>query len=148
MPALHRYVIRATVALFMVLPSSVIAQELLLFGGKEHDVFLGCFNCSEYSPESICNEFGAGSSFKIDSIFNSFGQFGSEFSSSSPWNEVSSSNDVPVLVDRQGGFYGYFTINAFRADAVDFADELAELHDIADGDLEMVQKLLCRATRG
>ena len=145
---MNKHIFRSAVAFFVVLSSTANAQELLLFGGTGHDVFLGCFNCNEYSSESICNEFGAGSAFKSDSIFNEFGQFGSEFSSSSPWNEFSSSNDVPVLVDRQGGFYGYFTINEFRSDAVDFTSNLAEMHDIADGDLEVVQKLLCRAIGG
>lgn len=142
------HIFRPAVALIVVLSSTANAQELLLFGGNGHDVFLGCLNCNEYNSESICNEFGAGSAFKSDSIFNEFGPFGSEFSSSSPWNQFSISNDVPVLVDRQGGFYGYFTINEFRSDAVDFASNLAEMHDIADGNLEIVQKLLCRAIGG
>ena len=142
------HIFRPAVALIVVLSSTANAQELLLFGGNGHDVFLGCLNCNEYNSESICNEFGAGSAFKSDSIFNEFGPFGSEFSSSSPWNQFSISNDVPVLVDRHGGFYGYFTINEFRSDAVDFASNLAEMHDIADGNLEIVQKLLCRAIGG
>lgn len=145
---MNMHIFGSAVAFFVVLSSAANAQELLLFGGNGHDVFLGCFNCNEFNSESICNEFGSGSAFKGDSIFNEFGQFGSEFSSSSPWNEFSSSNDVPVLVDRQGGFYGYFTINEFRSDAVYFASNLAEMHDIADGDLEMVQRLLCRAIGG
>lgn len=145
---MNTHIFRSTAAFFVVLSSSTNAQELQLFGGNGHDVFLGCFNCNEYSSESICNEFGAGSAFKSNSIFNEFSRFGNEFSSSSPWNEFSSSNDVPVLVDRQGGFYGYFTVNEFRMDAVGFASNLAEIYDIADGDLELVQKLLCRAIAG
>lgn len=121
------------------------AQELLLFGGRGHDEFLGCFNCNELSSESICNEFGTGNSFDTQSIFNEFGTFGNEFASSSPWNEFSTSDDVPVLVDRNGNFYGYFTINASRSDVVGFAADLAEIYELAGGDLETVQRILCDA---
>lgn len=145
---MSRHIFGSAVTFFLVLSRAIDAQELLLFGGNGHDVFLGCFNCNEYSSDSICNEFGAGNTFRSDSIFNEFGQFGNEFSSSSPWNEFSNSNSVPVLVDMQGGFYGYFTVNELRSDAVDFASSLAEMHEIADGDLEIVQKLLCRAIGG
>lgn len=135
--------IRTTMFLIAVSISTANAQELLLFGGRGHDVFLGCLNCNEFNSDSICNEFGAGNSFNSDSIFNEFGGFGSEFSSSSPWNEFSSSNDLPVLVDRNGKFYGYFTINEFRTDAVSFVSDLAKIYKMANGDLEEVQDILC-----
>jgi hypothetical protein len=70
--------------------------------------------------------------------------FRNGYSLSSLWNEYSSSNAVPVLVDREGNFYGYFTINRYRSDAVDFADDLAGFYEDADGDLEVVRKNLCR----
>jgi hypothetical protein len=141
-------IIASTALVLVVAAHTASGQELLLFGGSEHDVYLGCLNCNQYSSESICNDFGAGNSFKTESIFNAFSGFGSEFSSKSPWNGFSSSDDVPVLVDKQGGFYGYFTINQFRSDAVDFSANLAEMHEIADGDLEIVQELLCNALGG
>lgn len=133
------------ITILVLAGTSAWSQELLIFGGSGHDEFLGCFNCNEFDSDSICNEFGAGNEFKSDSIFNEFGTFGNEFASSSPWNQFSSSNDVPVLVDRQGNFYGYFTINEFRSDAVGFAGDLAEIYEIADGDLEVVRKILCNA---
>lgn len=135
----------ATLLFFATFSGVASAEELLLFGGRGHDVFLGCVNCNEFNSESICNEFGAGSEFKSDSIFNEFGNFGSEFSSASPWNQFSSSDDVPVLVNRQGSFYGYFTINEFRSDGVEFSRDLKEMYEVADGDLGVVQNLLCRA---
>lgn len=121
------------------------AEDLLVFGDSNHDVFLGCLNCNKFSTESVCNEFGAGNQFRTESIFNGFSKYGSPFSSLSPWNEFSSSNDVPVLVDRQGNFYGYFTINKFRSDSVNFSGDLADMYEIADGKMEIVQKLLCNA---
>ena len=127
----------------LLLPAVCSAQELLLFGGDKHDEFLGCLNCDEFSKDSLCNEFGAGNEFS-GGIFNEFSNFGNEFSSDSPWNEFSTSNSVPVLVDRDGNFYGYFTINTFRSDAVSFAGDLEDMFKIAKGDLEIVRTLLCR----
>ena len=133
--------------LFVILlwiPSQLLAQDLLLFGGTSHDEFLGCFNCSEFSSNSICNQFGThGSEFSGTSIWNQFSRFGNQFSSSSPWNQFSSSDDIPVLVDRDGRFYGYFTINYFRSNAVDFASVLQDIYDRVDGDLEQVRETIC-----
>jgi len=87
-------------------------SELLLFGGRGHDVFLGCLNCGEFDSASVWNEFGThGSTFSDVSIWNKFGTYGSEFSDESPWNRFG--QNPPVIVDRSGGFYGYFTANRF-----------------------------------
>lgn len=131
----------------VLLSNPAWSQELLIFGGSGHDQFLGCFNCNKYDSDSICNEYGAGNEYNSNSIFNEYGTFGNEYSSSSPWNEYSSSNDVPVLVDRQGNFYGYLTINKYRSGAVGFSGDLAEIYEIADGDLEVVRTILCNALR-
>ena len=130
---------------FLALSQPVSAQDLHIYGGPGHDAYLGCFNCPEFSQEAICNEFGKGSEFSPDGIFNEFGTYGSEFSSSSPWNEFSSGNDVPVLVDKNGNFYGYFTINEFRSDAVEFSGNLKKIHAMANGDLTVVRSILCEA---
>lgn len=119
------------------------AQELLLYGGRGHDVFLGCLNCGQYDSSSICNEYGAGSAYSTDSIFNAYGKFGSRYSSDSPWNAYSTSNSVPVVVDRQGNFYGYFTVNQFRSDAVSYAADLNAIFDMAEGNLKVVQNFIC-----
>lgn len=119
------------------------SAELLLFGGRGHDVFLGCLDCSNYDSDSVCNEYGKGSEYASAGLFNEYGSFGSEYSSTSPWNEYASGTDVPVLVDRDGGFYGYFTINRYRSDAVGFAGDLADVFESADGDLEIVREALC-----
>lgn len=88
---------------------SASSKDLLLFvdRGSEH-VFLGCFSCDLYSNNSIWNEYG---------------DYGSNFSSYSPWNEFS--GQAPVLVDEDGGFYGYFTCdiskyNRVSPDLMDF----------------------------
>jgi len=81
--------------------------KLMLFSG--HD-YLGCLNCSAFASDSVCNSFGTyGNSFSSTSIWNSFGSYGSRFESRSPWNSFATS--PPVVVDSNGGFYGYFTLN-------------------------------------
>lgn len=97
---------------------SAFSKELLLFvdRGSEH-VFLGCFSCDFYSNNSIWNEYGNyGSEYFNKSIWNEYGDYGSEYSLYSPWNE--NSIHAPVLVDEDGGFYGYFTCNISKYNRV------------------------------
>lgn len=132
--------------LIALISATANARELLIFGGGNHDEFLGCFNCDEYSTDSICNEFGKyGSEFSNNSIFNEFSAHGNTFSLSSPWNEFSTTDNVPVLVDRSGNFYGYFTINTIRSDAVSFAPNLAQAYELTGGDLLAVRAILCNS---
>ena len=91
-----------------VLPSS----GLLLFGGRDHHMFLGCLNCSKFDTGSIWNKFGEyGSRFNEASIWNTYGTYGSKYSDESPWNPYGQT--PPVIVDNEGKFYGYFTANKF-----------------------------------
>ncbi len=53
-----------------------------------------------------------------DAFGNDYGEYGSEFSDTSPFN--SNSNHPPVIVDRDGNFYGYFTINEYKDKRADF----------------------------
>ncbi len=129
---------------FLVVLTGPAAAELLLFGGRGHDVFLGCLQCSHYDSASICNKYGMGSKYEPNGIFNRYGTYGSKYQSTSPWNKYASGTDVPVLVDRDGGFYGYFTTNHYRFDAVSFADDLGDIFDATDGDLESVRDILCQ----
>ncbi|MFZ7260855.1 hypothetical protein [Avibacterium avium] len=100
-----------TIGLFI--SSSIMADPAyLLFGGNNHEKFLGCLNCNSFDSNSVWNEFGKyGSEFYSDSIWNEFGIYGSEFSSESPWNEFSTNG--PIIVDNSGNYYGKFTINEF-----------------------------------
>lgn len=91
---------------------SLQAQTLLIYGGSDHDVFLGKLNADCYDSESIWNEYGTyGSKYSSKSIWNEYGTYGSEYSSYSPWNEYAST--PPVVVDSRGNFYGYLTANEF-----------------------------------
>lgn len=89
----------------------VNAQEILIFGGRNNKEFLGCLNCNEMSGDSVWNDmsqFGWNNNF---GKWNSFGEYKNSFSSYSACNEFTSTG--PVLVDRQGNFYGRLTINEF-----------------------------------
>lgn len=86
------------------------AKALLLFGGEDHKTFLGCLNCGVVNQLSVCNVAGQyGSIVSENSIWNIVGEFGSIVSPESPWNIVAS--DPPVIVDKDGNSYGYFTEN-------------------------------------
>ena len=49
-------------------------------------------NCGKYEDGAVCNKYG---------------DHGSKYSALSPWNKYAS--NPPVIVDQDGGFYGYFT---------------------------------------
>lgn len=85
----------ATLAMLLCMVS-LQAQTLLIYGGSDHDVFLGKLNADCYDSESIWNEYGT---------------YGSKYSSKSIWNEYAST--PPVVVDSRGNFYGYLTANEF-----------------------------------
>jgi hypothetical protein len=108
---------RSFLALFfsLLISTAVFGQQqaLLLYGGKDHDKFLGCLNCGRYDSSSIWNAYGTyGSPYNSDSIWNRYGTWGSPYNSESPWNKYSSS--APVIVDKEGKFYGYFSANPYH----------------------------------
>jgi hypothetical protein len=115
----------------------------LLFGDSDHKTFLGCINCSKYDSGSVCNEYGAnGSRYNAESIWNPYAQFGSKYSSDSPWNQYSSSG--PVIVDKEGRFYGHFTSNKYVSDRtrIQALDQLADM--VADGaELDDARNAFC-----
>ena len=128
----------------LLIQSKVYAVEaLLLFGEDNHKTFLGCLNCGKFDSGSICNKFGTyGSKFNSESIWNKFGTYGSKFSSASPWNKFSSS--APIIVDRNGGSYGYFSTNKFHSDRTRIPVYVALLNWVAENDdLDQARDTLC-----
>ena len=84
-------------------------RELLIFGGRNRDFYLGKFNASPNDSDSIWNQHGEfGSKYKSNSIWNSAGSYGSSYSSFSPF--CSYASDPPELRDREGNSYGLLTI--------------------------------------
>jgi hypothetical protein len=124
-------------------PTPQAPKALLLFGGQDHKDFLGCLNCVDSSPASVCNELGKfGSSLNSNSIWNSLGKYGSSLSQYSPWNSLA--HNAPIVVDRDGKSYGYFSVNSLHHDrtrikwlvaVLDFYDE--------EGDLDQTKENLC-----
>lgn len=95
------------------------SQTLNIYGGDDHDVFLGCLNCDDYNSNSIWNEYGTyGNSYDSDCIWNEYGTYGDEYSQYSPWNDYAT--NPPVIVDNEGNFYGYFTTNENKDQRADF----------------------------
>ncbi|GIM59897.1 hypothetical protein [Capnocytophaga canimorsus] len=104
--------------LLLFVIGNVSAQTLHIYGGASHDVYLGCLNCDNYNLNSIWNEYGDyGNSYQYNSIWNEYGSYGSEYSDTSPWNKYA--NHPPVIVDKQGNFYGYFTVNQYNSKRAD-----------------------------
>lgn len=86
--------------------------KLMLFGGIGHKTYLGCLNCSQYESDSVLNKYGDyGSRYGDASIFNPYGDFGSAYGEYSACNRYAA--DPPVIVDKDGHFYGRLTINTF-----------------------------------
>lgn len=111
---------RIVVLFICLLQASISSSQVLhIYGGKSHDVYLGCLNCNNFSGNSIWNELGKyGSSLNANSIWNQYGEYGSDYSQYSLWNSYASY--PPVIVDKEGNFYGYFTVNAYKPKRAEF----------------------------
>jgi hypothetical protein len=138
-----RWSVAVSVWLFACTACFGQAPALLLFGNSDHKTFLGCLNCSKSDSGSVCNEYGPnGSRYGANSIWNPYGQFGSKYSSYSPWNQYNSSG--PVIVDKEGQFYGRFSSNKYVSDRTRI-QALVQLADmVADGaELDDAHKAFC-----
>lgn len=91
------------VALIFISATTTFGQTLHLYVGQNHDEYLGYLNCDSYDKNSILNEYGT---------------YGNEYNSYSPCNEYSS--NPPVVVDKDGNFYGYFTRNENKSKRAEF----------------------------
>ncbi len=120
---MKQILLSATLALSLAL-GVTHATELSLFSGK---TYLGCLNCNLYDSNSIWDSYGDyGSAYSDKSIWSTYGTYGSKYSDKSPWNRYSS--DAPVVVDRNGNFYGKFTCNRYESDRLrgDLLDYLCD----------------------
>lgn len=86
------------------------ATMLLLYGGPQHDVFLGCLSCEKGDPQSIFNpEAPFGKTNVERSIWNPHGPYGNRKSPLSPWNPTGT--QPPQIRDETDAFHGYFSAN-------------------------------------
>lgn len=92
-------------------PYALAQKTLHIYGGVDHDQYLGCLNCTSYDANSIWNSYGKyGNSYNAGSIWNSYGTYGNSYNALSPFNDYG--QNPPVVVDKDGNFYGYLTTNA------------------------------------
>jgi hypothetical protein len=111
-----RFVLTAAVVALSATAYPAQAQagpELFVFGGKDHDTFLGCLTCSKFDANSGFNSMGRyGSTMSLTSITNKMGSYGSAMSLYGVCNQMAM--HPPVVVDRNGSFYGELTVNQMR----------------------------------
>lgn len=118
-------------------------KALLLFGGQDHKDFLGCLNCVDSSQASVCNELGKyGSALNSNSIWNGLGKYGSSLSEYSPWNSLT--DKAPIIVDRDGKSYGYFSVNSLHHDRtrIKWLVAVLDFYD-KESDLDATKEKLC-----
>ena len=85
--------------------------------------FLGNINNNPFDSDSLANSFGTyGNQFSFLSIWNEFATYGNAFSSYSPYNSFTS---TPPEMYIDGAFYGYLTKNAFLLGVIVDPDALA-----------------------
>ena len=118
-------------SLILCLTSLTAQKALHIYGGQDHDIYLGCLNCNSYDNNSIWNVYGTyGSPYNSNSIWNEYGTYGSSYSQYSPFNKYA--DYPPVIVDKDGAFYGYFTINRSHDKRANFqlVNTIYEYHDL------------------
>ncbi len=95
------------------------------------------------SDASVCNDVGQyGSDVAANSIWNDVGPYGSDVSPTSPWNNVS--QDAPIIVDRAGKSYGYFSVNNVHHDRtrIDWLVVILDYYDETN-DLAKTREKMC-----
>lgn len=123
--------LRALLVLLICLTGFAFAQneKIMIFGGDNNDVYLGCLSCTKYESDSLFNKYGTfGSKYNADSIFNNYGEYGSKYSSISACNQYAS--DPPIIVDDEGNAYGVLTLNKYHQHAIDNADIVEWLEEV------------------
>ena len=102
--------------------------KLLVFGGKHHEVYLGCL-CDRHQADSIFNlEGDYGSNVSATSLRNKFAPYGSNTEDTSACNAAASR--PPSVVASDGKALGLLTLNPSlkkRIDVPSVADWLARM---------------------
>jgi len=99
-------------------------------------------NCNANDAGSVCNANDVhGSIYGAESIWNQFGDYGSPFSDHSPWNLYAS--NPPIIVDRDGNSYGYFTKNRFASDRTQIRILVSFLDAVDASQLSSARDLFC-----
>jgi hypothetical protein len=102
--------------ILLAAPANAAGERVLVFGGQNHEEYLGCISCSETAADSIWNRYSQYGWENGFGKWNSFGKHKNQFSSTSACNEFASK--PPILVDAKGAIYGSLSVNAFAARSV------------------------------
>ncbi|MFD1126591.1 stalk domain-containing protein [Paenibacillus provencensis] len=98
-------------------PSTVTmtASDLKLYS-NDGKVFLGTLSTNFYDSESIFNEYGDyGSEYSATSITNEFGTYGGEYSNESAYNDFATK---PPMLTYKGQFLYYVTTNEYMSNSI------------------------------
>jgi len=107
--AMNKYIILLSLSILISIKVSA-QNKLKIYGGKNHDQFIGCIDCSNNDLNSIWCVLGDyGSTHNPKSIWNEKGIYGSKTSKFSPYNKKA--KYPPIILDGKGKSYGYLTIN-------------------------------------
>ncbi len=101
-------------------PSQPSAQpsKLMIFGGKAHDVYLGCL-CDPTVSDSVLNEFGKFGKNGFNpggSLWSPLSEFRRAIGDTSACSTFAT--DPPAVVQQDGTFIGRLTLNTSRRDAI------------------------------
>jgi hypothetical protein len=94
-------------------PSIKFGDHLLIFGGDDQRLFLGCLTCPAIDADSLDNPYGKyGNKYSASSVLNKFSLI------RNPYTSVSMCNPhalhPPIVVDGYGKFHGELTVSSTR----------------------------------
>lgn len=122
---------------FLLSQSIPVHGRLLIFSD---DVFIGCLDCVQTIPDSVCNFDGPyGRLDSRKSIWNKAGEYGSPDSPKSPW---SGSTRGPMMMDENGTIFGWFQINP--EGGYTQSKKLNDLYRSMKGDLSRIREIFCK----
>ena len=111
--------------------------RLLLYSDQ---VFLGCLDCIQAVPDSVCNLNGPyGQLNSKTSIWNQVSKYGGSESPQSPW---SGSRKGPLMVDQHGTVFGRFQVNP--EGGYTQSTKLMQLYEGLNRDLSKVREIFCQ----
>jgi hypothetical protein len=106
----------ALAATGFLLGASAPDEAILIFGGSDHEVFLGCLNCLEADINSVLNKYSNFGWANNYGIWGEYGQYGGKYGTYSACNQYTST--PPVMIDRKGSSYGYLSVNKYKSGSV------------------------------
>lgn len=113
-----------------------VNAEILLYSSNND--FKGCLDCNRYDNKSVCNRYGTfGSRYSADSIWSRYG-LGGRYNSDSPFSLY---GQGLKMVDKEGNFYGYFSISTGGEKKV--RKFLKYIWESTDGDYGEMRDLFC-----